>query len=231
MGIKVGQLPQDDRWSDPLVRHPELDPDLGLPLRNGCHDPPPHFAPRHHQVQRGGHCGGGQGGDGVEARARRCVPETRVLHVPGCLCRLGHAGPWNVGGDAHLRLTRIPVARTPGQSPAVNDAPLHTHGCACRVHIFAIVQGIRGGRGPLEEDHILDGVHVPRDLLQHILLVEPGHLGPEVLWGRALHHDVCAARAVVRRLCALGLLWRLRGFQERGHGDAGAHASDPEGDP
>mmetsp|Transcript_38668 Transcript_38668/g.87075 ORF Transcript_38668/g.87075 Transcript_38668/m.87075 type:complete len:225 (-) Transcript_38668:573-1247(-) len=223
MGFQVGQLPEDDRGADPLVCHPQLDPHPPVSLRDGCHDPAPDVTPRHRSVQRGGHCRGGQRGDWLEACPWRRVPEAGVLDPVVRLRGVWDAGPGNVRGDAHHRRPGLPLAGSQRWPAAVHDAALHPHGRARGLLRCTALQGLRGRRGQVEADHHHDRVPLPRGILLHLLHPEPADLGTEVLGSSALHHAVHDPRAVVWRLRASGVFWRLRRLPKTGYGAARAH--------
>mmetsp|Transcript_59725 Transcript_59725/g.158821 ORF Transcript_59725/g.158821 Transcript_59725/m.158821 type:complete len:211 (+) Transcript_59725:667-1299(+) len=200
MGISVGQLPEDDRWADPLVLHPQLADDHAVPVWHGRDDLAADPLQGHHQVQRARHRGGGCRGDRLEARARGRVSKAQALEAAGGLRRLWCADPRHVGGDPALRPAGPSVAGAPRWLAAVDDAPVHLHGHVRGLRLVPPVQAVGGRR--LEADDPAHRVPVPGDAVRRLLRPEPADLGAEVLRRSALHHDVRAPRPVVRHLRA-----------------------------
>eukprot|EP00959_Pyramimonas_sp_CCMP1952_P159976 3346064-Pyramimonas_sp.AAC.1 len=82
-GISVGQLPEDDRWADPLVLHPHFADDHAVLVWHGRDDLAADPLLGHRQVQRARHGGGGCRGDRLEARAQGRVPKAQALEAAG----------------------------------------------------------------------------------------------------------------------------------------------------
>mmetsp|Transcript_100499 Transcript_100499/g.279906 ORF Transcript_100499/g.279906 Transcript_100499/m.279906 type:complete len:296 (+) Transcript_100499:810-1697(+) len=224
----MGHLPEDARGPDPLVLHRQLPNDRALSHRHGGHDPPAHPAPRHRQVQR--HVGRGhRRGDGLEVGAWRCFSKASALQGPGCVRRLRPPAPGLCLRDPRVLGCWFPVTSAPRVHSSGHVVALDLRWNLRGLHVGTVLQDVEG-RG-LEEDNLDDCLPLPRNGVWDVLCPQPLHLGHEVVGGRALHHDVCAASSLVRDFSSTGLPGSLLRLQKGSCVPARPHEPDPAPDP
>lgn len=212
VGIKVGCIPHDEWWSNPLVFNRQLIVDRSLSFWCGCYDHDPNSLQGHCKLQSIGNQRRSSRRNRMEAGSRRCFQATSKLRIAVCLCRNWSSDIWNDTSDNDLCAVRLPLSFQPRGAHDCHGSAMGFHGVLWRLFICSPLQNVQRHR--VEKERLENGSPLSRYSVSSLLRAERSHLGRIIFSGRALWNNACSPILVVWNLSSISVCWRLFWIQK-----------------